>query len=522
MTEPAGQAEGRFPGLLEGGRRLALAQLVGLALCEALGHVAVAAALKALLLDVVDGAAAAAWLTLTAAAVLGLFWARSVFAEAFGLGYANDVRHGLAAQAIRAAGGRGRLGTIAIRMTGDLHALSLWADRGICGGVTAVATLGGALGAAWVAIGPHGLPAVLAGPVVAILLMALIARPLETAIRRRRAARGLLSAWSGDLVLGAPAAAAYSAEARFAGKIRTAGRQTVAAGVAEARFTALARGAALLALPVGASVLAASPQAVDAVLAGPAAWAGALFALSLAACSVRNLAGAFIAGLERRVAMRKLLQLTDQAYDAPAAAPSGEERLPPGPGLALSIDGEPVAEPGGFAAIARDQAEAWIARLRCGGAGVQVDGMEASEISPTDWARRVAYCGPGLPLPRGRLREILSAKRLAEEKAVRPALKLVGLKPEDDVLQGMIDPQKHPAGEALMSRLRLARALTHRPRLLVIDDPWISGELALSASLARWASDRGVTLVVIDADQAATSQKTDSEKPAAAKRPAVH
>ena len=510
--------DAHFPGLLDGGRRLALTQLVGLALAEAVGHVAVAAALKALLLDVVDGAAAAAWLLIAASAVFALFWARSVFAEAFGLGYANDVRHALAAQAIRAAGGRGRLGTISIRMTGDLNALSLWADRGICGGVTAIATLGGALGAAWVAIGPHGLAAVLAGPVAAVALMFFLARPLEAAIRSRRAARGLLSAWSGDLVLGAPAAAAYSAEARFAGKIRTAGRQTVTAGVAEARLVALARGTALLALPVGASVLAASPQAVDAVLAGPAAWAGALFALSLAASSVRSLAGAFIAALERRVAMRKLIQLTDQAYAAPAAAPAGDERLPPGPGLSLSVDGALLAGAGGFTSIAREQAADWLARVRSGDEGVRVDDIEAGQVSGTDWARRVAYCGPGLPLPRGRLREILSAKRLAEEKTLGPVLKLVDLAPDQAELQGVIDPQKHPAGEALLSRLRLARALLHRPRLLIIDDPWISSELALAARLVRWAADRGVTLIMIDADAAISSQREE----APAERPAMH
>lgn len=501
------------PALWGGDRGRKFALLATFSLLESGAFVAMAAALKAILIGALLGWAAAGALAVTGLAAAGLLWARAVAGEAFGLSYAQAARDVLARQAVRAARGRGRLGAVAVRMTSDLEALKLWGDRGLCGGLSALLGGVGAVLAGALIAGPVGAGVALIGPLLALGFCGVLAAPLTNAVRQRRRARGLLSAKTGDLVTHSGIFAAYGAEDRAVSPVVKKGEGLVTASLSEARWAQLLLMPAVASVPLGVAAVAAAAHLGWTTAISGGGWAGVLFTLGLAATATAGLTAAFRAWVEFRVARARLADLAAHANDAPAAAPQGEERLAPGPGLALSVDGTVIAPAGAFVRWDPDAAEALLARVRTGGPGVALGAglgaVPAETISASDWARRVAYVGPDHGLVRGRLPAVLAAKRPPSPEAMAEVLTLLGLPGEEDAWPRMLDPSRSDWDERIWAKLRLARALAHRPRVVVIHDAWISQDRALLETLRAWAQERAVTVVLIAAAAPALRPRHD-------------
>lgn len=488
----------RLPRLIEGGRQRSFALLLGVSIVEVGAQVAAAGVLKALLVGVTSGTMAISLLIATGLGAALCAWAREVMGERLGLDYVNHVRQALARHALTMAstGGPGRFGTIAIRMTGDLSALKDWASRGVCGGVAGLLGLAGAIYAAWWTAGWAGLAATLAGPVFAFCIGIGLTPLLLARIRQRRKQRGRLSAKIGDMLLGASAAVGYGAEARIIRPVDRAGREILEAQTRQVSVSSLMRLPVLLTLPVGAAVAVYLSGLGYSPTGGVAGWAALLFSLSLAGLAVSHLVGAVEQTVERRVAVAKLRDLLDVARASAQPKSDASMRLRTGPGLSLKVSGRKIVGAGVQVEIYRHAAD-WLEDVLSAAPTVCVGGKKASRIRAIDWPRRVAYAGPARGLHRGRLDDVLAAKRKAPAQAIVEALELVDLPGEWTEHPPMIDPQSPSFSESIQARLRLARALVHGPRILIIDDPWLTVDETLIKRVQAWCQTRPVSLIHI-------------------------
>lgn len=489
----------RIPLLLDRSRRTAFWSLVGFATCEVFAQVAATGVLKALLVDATGGSTAIMLLVLTGLMAAGFSFARDVAGEHIGLDYANDVRRTLARQAIAVAGhgGAGRFGTIALRMTGDLSALKDWARIGVCGGIAGTLGLIGAIMAAWMTAGWAGLIATMIGPFIAAFALAALISRLYADVRERRRHKGRLSARIGDLLLGASASAAFASERRAISTMDRAASDALAAQTRQVGTETLMRLPALLALPFGAATAVALEGLGLAPRGGMAGWATLLFALSLASLACAQISNAVAQFVERRIAMAKLVDLATMATNVPSAAPKGTQRLKAGPGIVLAIDDTDLVLPGKQTTYTRADASEWLEDVLSGAKGVSANGIPASDVRDIDWARRVAYAGPARGLVRGRLDLVLAARRRASGAAMRTALGLVGLPASLVQDNPVIDPQSTSVDQDMRARLRLARALAHGPRVLILDDPWLFQDDALTMRVRAWCTASKVSLIEI-------------------------
>ena len=488
-----------LPRLLEPSRRGALAGLVAVTVGEVSAHVAAAAALKALLVGAVAGGQAVTLLLVTGVMAAGLHWARDVMSERVGLDYANHVRRVLGRQALAVAsrGGPGRFGTIAIRMTGDLSALKDWARFGVCGGIAGGLGLIGAVLAAWWTAGPPGLTAAVIGPSLGVLLALMLTSRLDGTVRERRRQKGRLSARIGDMLLGASASAAYAAERRAVGEMNRAARGVLEAQTRQVSVASLMRLPALVTLPFGAATAVILQSYGFSPTSGVAGWAALLFTLSLASLACSQLMEALLQVVERRIAVAKLSELVALAQTAPASAPNGRTRLKQGDGVCLSLKGRLLIEAGAHRAVSRTEASAWLPAVLFAEEGVEAGGVNAQSIRDIDWARRIAYAGPSRGLARAPIDLALAARRRASPQALREALVLAGLPQGWADHNPVIDPQSAEIEQAQLARLRLARALAHGPRVLIVDDAWLEADRCLMARVRDWCAERRVSLIEI-------------------------
>lgn len=488
-----------LPGLLEGGRKAAFLFLMAIALMEVLAQIAAAAALKSVLVGATSGWWAAIGLLLAGGLAAASTWARTVKGERFGLAYVNDVRIALAQQAIQVAsgGGPGRFGTIAIRMTGDLTAVKDWANKGICGGSAGLFGLVGGLIAAYVAAGHGGLFAAMVGPALALLFLPLVFQPIEDRIRLRRRARGRLSSRIGNLLLSAPAYAAYGAQRRGISPLKRANEAVLTSSQRELGWSSLLYVPALMTLPSGAAVAVVLESYGVKMTDGVAGWAALLFALSLTALALGLLGTAVAQVAERNIAIARLKDLMRDANQTPSVAPSGHQRLRSGPALSLAVNGEVIVDAGAISSLSVDAADILLPMILEGRANVTVDGQSAASIETRDWARRVAYAGPRRPVPRGTIKQVLAAKRHASEANAQRALSLVGLEDLWDDRKYVLDPHRHDVTQSVTSRLGLARALSHSPRVLIIDDPTLLIDEAFMNRIVSHCGTREVSLILV-------------------------
>lgn len=488
----------RLPRLIEGRRQPSFALLLGVSVLEVGAQVAAAGVLKALLVGVTSGTTAITLLIATGLGAALCAWLREVLSERLGLDYVNHVRRALARHALAMAstGGPGRFGTIAIRMTGDLSALKDWANRGVCGGVAGLLGLAGAIYAAWWTAGWAGLSATLAGPALALGICIILTPLLLARIRERRKHRGRLSAKIGDMLLGASAAVSYGAEARIIRPVDKAGLEILDAQTRQVSVSALMRLPVLLTLPFGAAVAVYLSGLGYSPTGGVAGWAALLFSLSLAGLAVSHLVGALEQTMERRVAVAKLDELLDLVRGSAPAKPDTSMRLRTGPGLSLKAGSREIVGAGKQIEVCR-QSTVWLEDVLSAAPTVSVGGKTADRIRAIDWPRRVAYAGPARGLHRGRLDDVLAAKRKAPARAIVEALQIVDLPGEWAEHPPMIDPQSPSFGASIQARLRLARALVHGPRILILDDPWLTVDRELIARVRAWCETRQVSFIHI-------------------------
>ena len=478
-----------FPAYLEGGRKAAFLLMLLLVTLETAAQVWTGYALTSVIRSSASVIWPAAGLIAAFALLAGLFWARGVTAEWIGQDYVNDVRSGLARQAIRSALGRGRLGTITARMSADLVALKNWSDAGICGAVAGGLTLSAGLISVLMNVGMVGFLSCLVGPSVSFMLVLVFWTPLKSFIRQRRAARGLLSARTGDAVFAARTAAVYSAHESFTRPIRRAGKRLANVSVRTLSLVQVLRASSMVTLPGGVLLFVFLRQAGSDVPAS--AWGGLIYSLGLCTAGIALLVLAVEALIERQIAIRKLLELDAQANEALPLAPDGNVRIPRKPVLPLSIDGRICAKPGEVAELSRSDFADLMIRLMRGDEDIMIGELSSSCADPRDWARRVAIVSETIPLPRGGIRDILRSRGRVTRRQARDALQLVGIDTEEGGLPSVIDPQRHLIEPEILARLRLARGLVSAPHVIVIDEPWLATDLHLKHRLDDWARNSG-------------------------------
>lgn len=495
MPDRMPAAASHFPSYLGGGRRAAFFLLIVLAVLETGAQVWTGKALT----GVIGSAAGLSWhvasLLVAFTVLAAFFWARGVAAEWLGQSYVNDVRSGLARQAVRSALGRGRLGTISTRMSADLAALKNWSDAGICGGVSGALTLTAGLISALTIVGLDGLLSCLVGPSVSMLLVLAFWIPLSARIRLRRAARGLLSARTGDAVFAVRTAAVYSAFERFIRPIRRAGGRLANISVKTVSLVQLLRASATITVPAG--VLTFIQMQTENSALPAAVWGGLIYALGLCSAGLSLLLLAVEALIERHVAVLKLRQLDAQAHEAPKIAPDGTEKISRRPVLVLTVDGRVLAPPGEVAEITRSEMPGLTLRLMTGADGVKLGDLRASHTNPRDWGRRVAIVSESIPLPRGGLRDVVRVRGRLPKRQINDALLLAGVDPHNTGLPSIIDPQRHMLEPSTLARLRLVRSLIAGPHALIIDEPWLNDDRALKSRLKEWARETGCAVIWI-------------------------
>ena len=497
MPDRKRSSASNFPPYLGGGRKAAFLLLLLFVVLETAAQVWTGYALTSVIRSPAETAWTLANLILAFSLLAALFWARGVTAEWIGQDYVNDVRSGLAQQAVRSALGRGRLGTITARMSADLAALKNWSDAGICGAITGLLTLAAGLVSAWMNAGVEGLMSSLVGPAASLLLVVVFWAPLRSCVRQRRAARGLLSARTGDAVFAARTAAAYSASEGFARPIRRAGKRLVDISMKTLSVVQLLRASSTVTVPGGILLFVFLGE--DGRDVPASAWGGLIYSLGLCTSGVAILVLAVEALIERRIALRKLRELDTQAHEAPVLAPGGDVRIPRKPVLPLSIDGRTLARPGEVAQLSRSDFPGLAMRLMQGGEGVMLGELSSSRADPRDWARRVSIVTESIPLPRGGINAVVRSRGRPTSQQIKQGMRLAGIDPDDTGLPSVIDPQRHLIEPNVMSRLRLVRGIVAGPHALIIDEPWLATDEDLKRRLQKWARESGRAVVWLSA-----------------------
>ncbi|HAH08473.1 MAG TPA: hypothetical protein DCL54_12170 [Alphaproteobacteria bacterium] len=492
-----------IPALLAPHRRAAVFQLGALALIEAAAMTGVGIALKTAAEAATDGAvdwAPVLFLVALGGLVAAAGWERMVATADLGVRYANEVRANLARHAV-ALGPRNekrRLGTMAVRMTGDLNALRDWTATGVS---ELVAAIGACLAAAAIlcsAVGVPGLAIVCGALLLNGLTMFLLFGPLSRAEHALRRARGRVSSLAGDIVTGAAAIDAFQGLTREQRRLAKRTRRLHAATVRSRHIAGFiaAPAAAMTAMIAAAAILFLGPAMAE--MQSPGGWATFLFGLGFLATGLAGGARALDLYAAFRVARKRFQRLSaDISTTAEGEAQQTHGELAP-TDMGLVLSGQDrvfaprtvaVIDGGGDPAAAYAQ----VLALAGPGGGVLLDGQP---LSPSD----VALVSPTVPLLRASVKRNLTLGRVgAASPDIVEALELAGLDPKEWPAGLLLDPSLEMRDPWTAARLRLARAIAHRPAVIFIAEPVFMIGPTRRCDFSRIAVATGAVLVVAGA-----------------------
>lgn len=456
----------KLPSAFAGRRRGGIAALIAVAALEAAGLFW----LTFILRDLISGRAApggtAIFLLIAVGFGAALFgWGARVLGEWIGQDYVASLRQRLLGALVAGPASRrrqGRYGTIMARLGGDLVGIKNWVGPGLASllvgagnGIAGAVAVGLLLGQGGVAI---------AGAVLflAVVLMVVFGPVARAALLRARQQRGLMSAQLGDLVLGGATIEAFGLKRREARRLRRRNRKLISKVVRYTGWEAAALSLSVLVAPlVLALVLAVDGGAISVLRAKPGGTAALIFSIGLVAGGLAQIARGLVLALEARVALRRVEALVQMS----AAGPSAKEAQS---SPAASPDPARIAAIG---IVGRDAADR--------------DEVVAKVVGRLGYAPatrlRVAVVAPDVPLERGRLRRLVCpAKSRQRAGEVAGLMRTLGI---DDFAQALpdgletwIDFAGADLPPALAARLRLARAAMAQADLILIDDPWLTGD----------------------------------------------
>ncbi len=487
-----------IPRLVDRERRGALAVVIGLGLIEAT-CLAVAALSLGRAIDAATALALGSAVGFAALAAI-VSWTRAVAAEDFGARYSGALRRYLAAQAVSRGGeGRpGRLGVMAVRMTGDLNAMREWASIGLSETVAAGALLAAAGSILVLTVGPGGLWIAAAGLAPLVVTMALLIWPLMRAHEALRRERGRVAGLSGDIVQATRTLWALEAVNREGRRLDrrsedlrrvSVRRRMAAAGIAAPAMAAAGLGGVAAALLVQGGVIMP--------LAG-AAWAPVMLAMSFLATAATGFARAL-----------------DQAcaYKAGYARLSDAETDDETPNSNDAEKPQPQTPSGAIEAAGVGQV-AWISDLEPQRAIARIEAAWLQACAGERRRVRLMLAAPSLPLVRASLARNLSLGRATTGKtAMRRAVASVGLDPAQWPIDGLIDPLDPRLDPWTQARLRLARAVAHAPKAVFIAEPLLAALPDYDKLIQNVASEFELNVVALRLEGQATApaEKTRAE-----------
>lgn len=494
-----------LPPIWNARRGLVCAWLVLTGFAQTLGAIALSAGSAALLTGQphIHGFPVLPVLCLSGMVTLGAFVLLNRGAERFALSYVHDVRLAYARHVLLFPfdGNPPSTGLSLTRIVNDLGAVKLWLSRGLLALVTLCATL--ITLAAWIGLAS---PAYLIPLAVCLLVWVLgtgLALPgLRKSIRKSRQKRGAIAVLFGRTLPERLPLLLHGKLTPVLHKLSRRSEEVCSLLVARASWSAAMKAASRATFPAAVAAFALSgsidPGAV------------AQFLLIFAFLATQLEAGA--SGLEyfeaNRVAREKLNRVfstealaplnthTSKAPDWTRPIEISDLPLPSGDLLSIRID------PGACTWLRLDDPRdrQHLALCLCGltqaGAqqNIRLAGHTLADMDRKVLWRNVTLVSPlnGIPVYRKDAPAILFGSRT---KAGTQEEETLGRLPGLDLAWTAAASRIQPGREQI--RIRIARALLRRPRVLVVHDDGLLGETDLFENLQEQASLRGTTLVVM-------------------------
>ncbi|MBO6757100.1 MAG: ABC transporter ATP-binding protein [Roseibium sp.] len=453
----------------------------------------------------VYGLPVAAALAAGAAAAIGLFVVQCRFAERFALSYVHDVRMAYARHAMllpfdaKSPG----IGLSLTRLVNDLTAIKLWLAKGLVALITLVPTLL-TLGTWIAATKPEFVPPFVGSLVVWAAGLAIVLRPLRISICKARQTRGAMAVLLGRSLPERLPLLLHGKLTPILEKLARKSGDMCRFMTARATWSGVLRAISRFTFPCAVGLYAVTGMPIAADIA--------LFLLIFAFLASQLEAGA--AGLEyfeankiaheklapvfARPALRPLAQIDTDGAIWRQVLTIRDLELPSGQVMSATIPSGTCTK-----IVRTDQRDAHhIALSLCGLSGlrslecVRLGENRFSDIECKTIWRNVALVSPmnGIPLYQlGRPAHEFGTRKQAEIATARDLAGLLNLPAElllPENAKGLCDQDR--------LKIRLARAFSRAPRVLVVQDDGLFGDLALTRRVKDLAENRGITLVLLE------------------------
>lgn len=502
---PRQTADPGIPPLWNVRRVIVCTGLILIGIVQTLGAIALSSSAAALLTGAKNIHGLPVAPALVAAALTGFvsFVVQHRTAERFALSYVHDVRVSYARHVLLLPfdGKSPELGLSLTRLVNDLGAVKLWLSRGLLALVTLAASL--LTLTLWLALAERSFLV----PLVSCLALwtlgiALALAPLRKSIRRSRQKRGRLAVLLGRALPERLPLLMHGKLAPVTDRLTRTSTEVCNLLVTRATWSSAMRALSRATFPCAAGVFALT----EGIEGGKIA----LFLLIFAFVSTQLESGA--AGLEFFEAYRVARDKLQRVFNLPTLAPFktvAEQvpdwqksieivllELPSGEKLSAGIEG------GACTRICRDNTRD-LRHIALSLSGltrrpsqerILIDGVTFADIGRKSLWRNVALLSPENGIPayqKNRPAFLFGARRDPcgdEQAAVRSSLGL-----DEDWTAGVT--QKMPESERV--RIRIARALLRKPKLLIVHDDSLSGNDCLALRLQELATDHGTTLVIL-------------------------